>query len=253
MTVTAVAQGGMRDRTAEAPDIETSSEDYARRFAGPVGAWFLQVQREAVLRLLARWPTARVLEVGGGHGQLAEAVSRAGHQVTVHGSDEVCRERIQGLMASGRCTFMKSDLLTLPAAARSFDVVIAVRLLTHLPEWPRFIRELTRVARRAVIVDYAPRRSFNALYPMLFGAKRRVEGDTRTFLTHGEDEIAEAFGACGFSRADAVREFFWPMVGHRVLRRPGLSKAMEWGPGAIGLTRLLGSPVIALFTRNGRS
>src|SRR3989338_8000949 len=54
MTVTAVASGVVPARTTEAPDIETSSEDYARRFAGPVGAWFLQVQRVAVLRFLSR-------------------------------------------------------------------------------------------------------------------------------------------------------------------------------------------------------
>src|SRR5437588_73592 len=33
----------------QAPDVETSSEGYARRFAGPVGEYFLAVQAAAVL------------------------------------------------------------------------------------------------------------------------------------------------------------------------------------------------------------
>ena len=252
MTVTAVASGVVPARTTEAPDIETSSEDYARRFAGPVGAWFLQVQRVAVLRFLSRWPAARVLEVGGGHGQLAEAVSRAGHQITVHGSDEICRERIQGLMASGRCTFMKSDLLALPAAARSFDVVIAIRLLAHMQGWSQLIRELTRVARHAVIVDYPPARSFNSLSPVLFGAKRRAEGNTRTFHSFQDTEVDAAFAAQHFALAAREREFFWPMVVHRMLRQPMVSRMLEAPCRLTGLTRRFGSPVISLFVREIR-
>ena len=48
-------------------DIETSSEDYARRFSGKVGEYFLTVQSEITLQLLEQWEKAKVLDVGGGH------------------------------------------------------------------------------------------------------------------------------------------------------------------------------------------
>ena len=70
-------------RSADVPeraDVETSSEGYARRFAGPVGRYFLKVQEEITLRLLAPWPRARVLDVGGGHAQLAPPLVAQGHQ-----------------------------------------------------------------------------------------------------------------------------------------------------------------------------
>ena len=54
----------------ETADVETSSEDYARRFSGRVGEYFLEVQARAALDLLVPWPGARVLDVGGGHGTL---------------------------------------------------------------------------------------------------------------------------------------------------------------------------------------
>jgi hypothetical protein len=46
----------------ETADIETSSEDYSRRFSGPVGSWFLRVQESATLKMLATRPGASVLD-----------------------------------------------------------------------------------------------------------------------------------------------------------------------------------------------
>ncbi|NEO49979.1 MAG: class I SAM-dependent methyltransferase, partial [Moorea sp. SIO4A3] len=54
----------------ETADIETSSEDYASRFAGEIGAWLLKVQEDATLKMLTPYPKATILDVGGGHGQL---------------------------------------------------------------------------------------------------------------------------------------------------------------------------------------
>ncbi len=70
----------------EDADVETSSEAYARRFSGAVGGWFLAVQADATLDLLRPFPRARIVDVGGGHGQLAAPLAEAGHDVTVVGS-----------------------------------------------------------------------------------------------------------------------------------------------------------------------
>ncbi len=42
----------------EDADVETSSEGYARRFAGPVGRFFLDRQAESTLALLRPFPGA---------------------------------------------------------------------------------------------------------------------------------------------------------------------------------------------------
>ncbi|MEM9907111.1 MAG: hypothetical protein AAF921_19010, partial [Cyanobacteria bacterium P01_D01_bin.44] len=73
----------------ETADIETASDSYASRFAGKSGTWLLGVQQAATLKMLADYPQASVLDVGGGHGQLTEALIEQGHQVTVLGSAEV--------------------------------------------------------------------------------------------------------------------------------------------------------------------
>lgn len=232
------------------PDVETASDGYASRFSGAVGAWFLQVQERAMLRMLRSWPGARVLEVGGGHGQVTAALVRAGYRVTVHGSDERCRARIQPLLQAGACEFKAGPLLSLPFADGSFDAVIALRLLAHMPTWPALVGELTRVARTAVFVDYPPVRSFNCLVPWLFERKRLAEGNTRPFLTFRDQDMDAAFTRHGFRLAGAHREFFWPMVVHRRLGQAALSRALEAPCRAVGLTRWLGSPVIAAYVRD---
>src|SRR3972149_2530813 len=68
----------------EDADVETSSEAYARRFAGPVGEFFLEVQAAATLDLLRPWPGSSLLEVGGGHGQLTGPPVEAGGDGTAY-------------------------------------------------------------------------------------------------------------------------------------------------------------------------
>src|SRR5687768_6114406 len=98
----------------EDADVETSSEAYASRFSGGVGKWFIAVQAEATLDLLRPFPRARIVDVGGGHGQLAAPLAEAGYEVTVVGSTVACRSRVQRLVDGGQVRFQAADLLRLP-------------------------------------------------------------------------------------------------------------------------------------------
>jgi SAM-dependent methyltransferase len=233
----------------ETPDIETASEGYARRFAGEVGEYFLAVQAETVLDLLAPWPRAGVLEVGGGHAQLAGPLIERGFRVTVTGSEEVCRERLDRSLPPGSFDFRICDAARLPFPDRSFDVVLAVRLLTHLDHWREALAEMCRVAARAVIVDYPDTRSFNRLYGALFAWKKAVEGNTRTFRCFSPREVIAECARHGFGRPAVRRQFFVPMVVHRAAGRAGISRGMERASGLLGLTRAFGSPVILRVQR----
>jgi len=226
-------------------DVETSSEDYARRFAGPVGEWFLAVQTRLTLELLAAFPGASVLDVGGGHGQLAAPLAEAGFEVTVLGSADVCAERVRALVDAGRARFRSGDLLRSPFPGKSFDVVVSYRLLPHVDEWRALLSELCRLARRAVLVDYPTKRSVNAFSEALFGFKKRVEGDTRPFRVFGDAELRQGFEAAGFRLTARRPEFFWPMALHRGLNGAVVSRGLEGIASLTGLTAGFGSPVIA--------
>ena len=79
----------------ETPDIETSSDDYARRFAGPAGKYFLIIQEQAFQRVCPTRPDCSVLEVGGGHGQLVPIFLRRNCELTILGSDESTHRRVR--------------------------------------------------------------------------------------------------------------------------------------------------------------
>ena len=177
-----------------------------------------------------------MLDVGGGHGQLALPLAAAGWRVTVLGSDAGCARRIATAVAEGRVRFVTGDVLALPFADRAFDVVVSVRLLPHCGQWPALVAELCRVARRAVVVDYPTLESLNRVAPALFGAKKRLEGNTRTFTLFTHREIAAAFAAAGYMPAGRVGEFFLPMVLHRTLRCRPCSAALEAVCRGLGLT-----------------
>src|SRR5919198_3559139 len=144
----------MVEATIEPPDVETASERYARRFAGRVGAWFLEVQARTTLELLRPWPSARVLEVGGGHGQLTGALVEAGHDVTVYASPGATAERLRPWTDSGRVRLHHGDLLRAPWPDRAFDVVLSFRLVAHVPRWRELLAELSRPAPRAGTLGY---------------------------------------------------------------------------------------------------
>ena len=231
------------------PDVETASEGYARRFSGEVGRFFLDVQNASVLDFLAPWPGAKVLDVGGGHAQLAPALVERGFRVTVAGSEEVCRERLDRALPPGSFDFRACDLLDLPYPDRSFEVVVSLRLLAHVERWRELIAELCRVASRAVIVDYSDSRSFNQLYGPLFSWKKAVEGNTRTFHIFKPGEVAAEAARHGFGRPVERRQFFLPMVVHRALRSGRFSRMSERVSSAVGLTGWLGSPIVLRIER----
>ena len=235
--------------TAEDADVHTASDDYARRFAGGVGAWFLDVQARIVRELLAPWPHASVLDVGGGHAQLTGPLADAGHEVTVHGTSEACAHRLRPWLEDGRVRFVRGPMLTLPWPNRAFDVVVAFRLLPHVDRWRELTAELGRLARHAVLFDYPTTRSANAVAGAFFGLKKGVEGNTRPFRVFTEREIDDGVSAAGLTTTARRAEFAVPMAVHRAVGLAPLSRVLEGAAAAVGLTSLAGSPVVRRVER----
>ena len=229
----------------ETPDLDSSTEAYARRFEGPVGNYFLEVQSTSVLGLLpAPAHDFRVLDVGGGHGQLVVPLVRSGYDVTVVGSNDSCCRRLDQIAGSNRYQFRSGSLLDLPCESNSFDVVLAFRLLPHLENWNRFLSELCRVAKQCLIVDYPESHSGNLLSSITFAIKRTVETNTRRYRCFRRSEIVKELRLHGFQPQFVQGQFFFPMAFHRLMRLAFASRSMEALARRCGLTRLFGSPVI---------
>ena len=233
----------------ETADIETASEEYAARFSGPTGEWMLAVQEDIALGMVENAAPREILDVGGGHGQLAIPLCRRGCAVTVLGSAESCRRRLAPVLDSAKCRFVTGNVIALPFPDRSFDVVLCFRLLTHCARWPALVQELCRVARSTVIVDYPSSQSLNCISPALFGAKKKLEGNTRRWTLFRHAQVADEFAKHGYGAVARRGQFFFPMVLHRALRCRPLSACLESAARALGLTRRWGTPVIVRMDR----
>jgi SAM-dependent methyltransferase len=242
------ALNGMR----EDADIGTSSDDYARRFTGAVGRWFIDTQTRLTLGLLQALPVgASVLDVGGGHAQITPPLIEAGYEVTVVGSDPGCAARLKPWIEGGRCRFEAVDLRALPYPDGAFDAVICLRLLPHSVSWTGLIAELCRVARRSVVVDYPSLRSANLVSEHFFGLKKQIELNTRRFMTFTPAQIEQAFADAGFVIRAQEAQFLFPMALHRLTNRAAVSRAAELPGRLLGLTRWFGSPVLIRADRRG--
>jgi len=230
-------------------DVETASEDYAQRFSGECGRYFMEVQTCIAINSLKSYPNASVLDVGGGHAQLAIPMMDAGFRVTVAGSADSCRNRLDRLLPSGGVAYQTCDLLNLPFKEQSFDIGIAFRLLPHVPEWKRQIAEVCRISRKAVLIDYPDIRSWNIMNRVLFRAKKAFEGNTRPFSMFSRKQILREFRGHEFNRVAMWPEYFLPMVIHRFIRSQMTSNVLETIPKITGMTRLFGSPVIVRAER----
>ena len=229
---------------SETADIATASDDYACRFAGAVGDYFLSVQLDIVLDYLSSGHRSAILDVGGGHGQLAIPLIRRGFQLTITGSDPICRSRLDRALRPDDFDFEACDMLDLPFGPQQFDAVLAFRLLAHVKQWRRLIAELCRVAQTAVIVDYPDLRSVNILTGLLFEKKRAIEKNTRPYRLFNRRQLIAEFEKNDFHVRRLRGEFFFPMVLHRWVKNPSLSNRLETVARILGLTRYLGSPII---------
>lgn len=236
-------------RKRETPDIATASDDYARRFAGRAGEYLLSVQRRSIERALRAPFGHSVLDVGGGHGQLVTLFLERGDTLTLLGSDASCHRRVRATWGE-RVACVTGDVVELPFADRSVDVVIAVRLIAHVDEWHRLIAEFCRVARHAVVIDFPSLLNLNLLTPLLFRVKKGIERNTRPYYSYTQRQLAAEFARHGFRITAREPQFFLPMALHRLTKgRPALA-ALESVCRAVGLTRLAGSPVILRADRH---
>jgi len=234
-------------------DVHSSSDDYARRFAGALGQWMLDVQAGAALELIEPWRGGSVLDVGGGHAQLAGPLCEAGYAVTILGSDDSCGQRPRKLLADSGVQFITGDIVDPPFAAAQFDIVLAFRMMAHVGDWRAMLRGLCRVARHAVVVDFATPVSINALAPLFFAAKRKVEVDTRPFRLQRRKDVQAALADEGFGCFRHIGQYVAPMALHRIINSPLLSRKVEGVLHGAGLAPRLGSPIVLRATRESTS
>ena len=229
----------------ETPDIATSSDDYATRFAGDWGKYLLDVQNTLIEKALPTGKNLTVLELGGGHGQLLDVYARNHIKPVIFGSSP----ESFGQIKPGEVETAIGNFAHLPYPDQSFDVVVAIRLVMHLDHWQDVIDEMSRVAKQCVIIDYPAVASANIMTPIMFHLKKGFEKNTRDYTLFSHREILAPFEKAGFHAHSRHGQFLLPMVVHRMTRAAAPMRALESLFRITRLTDLVGSPVILRVDR----
>ena len=130
----------------------------------------------------------RVLDAPSGTGRLHPLL----HDARLVGADRSL-EMLQEARRRERGPVLCADLLDLPFASRSFDLVVACRILHHARDGEllrRLVQEFVRVSDRYVIASFFDRQSFHA-----WRKRHRKRKPGRT--ARSRKQMEEAFAAAG--------------------------------------------------------
>jgi len=157
---------------------------------------------------------ARVMEVGGGIGQIqAELVRRgAAHGTVVEvvaAYEDVARELAAATGIADRTTFVLADLVEVPDAVEPADIVVLRRVVCCTPLGPSVLGAAAGLTGRTLLASY-PRdragvRVFARLQNGLLGLMRKR---FRMFV-HPPGELERAAERRGLRLARVERSFVW--------------------------------------------
>jgi len=227
----------------------------AARFSGPIGTLLADTQEEVVADFLGPVEGRAILDVGTGTGRAALSLARRGARVTgVDASAEMLRVARARAAASGLpLTFDVGDAHRLRFSDRSFAAAVSLRVLMHTPDWRVCLRELCRVTDDRVVFDYPAACSAAVLH----AAGRRILAvfgrPVEAYRVLRRREVRHAVEACGFRIEREHRQFVLPIALHKAIGSRRGTITVEKALRAVGLLRLLGSPVTVLAVRCERS
>jgi SAM-dependent methyltransferase len=228
-------------------DTNVVTEYHEGRYGGAVGRWFLESEQVAFRAMAADLGDIHmVLDIGTGTGKLRPSLrtdSFVGLDSSLH---------MLGVSRKmwGEVPHVLGDSIKLPFLSDSIDLVVASRVLMHVPNWSQMIAEACRVATRAVLLDYPTRPSVAAMEPSMWRWTRGRNAPP-VHRIFAQSEVDEAFGSAGFECTNTRKGYLLPYRLHRILRSSMFSARMEGTFSRIGLTKRYGSPTFALYQPSG--
>lgn len=158
---------------AEPPALSSLPAAYRAWRARELGRITDRIEEDLIVEMIGPVQGKKALDVGCGDGVLSVRLAAAGADVTGLDADPhmlvAARERCE---TSGEVVaYVEGDILSLPFADSSFDVVVAVTVLCFVRDSERAVQEMARVLRPGgrLVIGELGRTS-------LWAAKRRVLG-----------------------------------------------------------------------------
>jgi 2-polyprenyl-3-methyl-5-hydroxy-6-metoxy-1,4-benzoquinol methylase len=226
----------------------------AMRFSGPIGTLLAESQDAVIAGFLGPLQGRTVLDVGTGTGRAAIGLARRGARVTgVDASPEMLRvARRRAAEAGLEAVFDVGDAHRLAFPDRAFDAAVSLRVLMHTPDWRQCLSELCRVAGERVVFDYPAALSAAALQAVTRRLAASLGRPVEAYRVLRASDVTRTVEACGFRVDRAHRQFVLPIALHKAIGSRAFTVTVERMLAAVGLLRLLGSPVTVVAVRCAR-
>jgi ubiquinone/menaquinone biosynthesis C-methylase UbiE len=226
----------------------------AMRFSGPIGTLLADAQEKVIGSFLGDVDGKTVLDVGTGTGRAAIGLAKRGARVTgVDASAEMLRvARARAAHAGVEAAFEEGDAHRLAFPDRAFHAAVSLRVLMHTPDWRQCLSELCRVADNRVVFDYPSALSAAALQAVARRAAAAAGRPVEAYRVLSSSDVKRAVEASGFRIERMHRQFVLPIAFHKAIGSRGFTRAVEKALAAVGLLRLLGSPVTVVAIRCAR-
>lgn len=219
------------------------------RFGGPIGTYLLKSQEQVLLSAL--WPVSgqHVIDVGTGTGRAALSLARAGAVVTGVDASAEMLDVARTRAGEANVAFLPGDAHALPFPDRSFDAAVSFRVIMHTPDWAQCVAELCRVSRRRVVLDFPALGSVAAIESAFRRVAHALGRRTEPYRVLRERAVVHQLAAHGFHVVSIHRQFVLPIALHKAMGSIAFTRTAERALAALGLLRLLGSPVTMVAER----
>lgn len=155
-----------------------------------------------------------ILEVGLGEGEVTERVRQRYPTARIVGIDLPDPE-LAAAWSERSLAAAFADISSLPFARKSFDLVLAIEVLEHVPDPRAALQELARVARHSVVLS-VPREPIWRLANMARGKYLRALGNTPGHIQHWSRRSFAGLVGAHFDLVAVRAPLPWTMIGARV-------------------------------------
>lgn len=198
-------------RASAAPDEVPTGNTYDKYASkNPIERRLMSGFFAALDALVPTASPAAVLEVGVGEGEVSSRLAQrwpAAHHIGVDLPDPELAVHWPGAGFSGAF----ADIARLPFPDRSFDLVLAIEVLEHVPDPPAALAEIARVARGDIIVS-VPREPIWRAANLARGKYLGAIGNTPGHINHWSRKSFTAFVGQRFDVRQTRSPFPWTMV-----------------------------------------
>lgn len=153
---------------------------------------------------------ARVLEVGVGEGEVSSMVRELFPDVELVGVDLLDPDLAASWLDRG-ITGVYGDIAHLPFSSQTFDLVLAVEVLEHVPDPDAGLAELHRVCRRDLVAS-VPREPIWRVANVLRGQYVGDLGNTPGHIQHWAKEDFARFVTRHFDLVSVRSPFPWTVI-----------------------------------------